>query len=129
MLPTNMGIFGNFRKRWYPWLVSKTKPPLPQFAIEHLKVSTHPAVDLAPPPAISSRLGVDLNHVSLLQRELPGVAWAEVVPRYCHTNHFGGKHCRKRKENEGDAKQDEKERMCSSTVYADDEFKHIGCNM
>ena len=54
--------------------------------------ATHPAVDLAPPPAVGPRLGVDLHHVPLLQRQLPGVAGAEVVPCYRHADHFGSEH-------------------------------------
>lgn len=33
-----------------------------------------PAVDFAPPPAVGPGLGVDLDYVSLLQRQLPRVA-------------------------------------------------------
>ena len=51
-------------------------------------LASYPAVDLAPPPAVGSCLCVDLHHVALLQRELPGVAGAEVVPRDRHADHF-----------------------------------------
>lgn len=55
---------------------------------------TYPAVHLAPPPAVGARLGVDLHHVALLQRQLPGVARAEVVARDGHADHLGREHWR-----------------------------------
>lgn len=53
---------------------------------------TYPAVNLPPPPAVGPRLGVDLHHVALLQRQLPGVARAEVVARDGHADHLGREH-------------------------------------
>lgn len=56
------------------------------------KEETYPAVDLPPPPAVGARLGVDLHHVTLLQRQLAGVARAEVVARDGHADHLGREH-------------------------------------
>lgn len=56
--------------------------------IDWVLLGAYPSMNLSPPPAVGSRLGVNFHHITLLQRQLAGVAGAEVVPRDGHTNHF-----------------------------------------
>lgn len=48
----------------------------------------HPTIELSLPPAIR-HLGVDLDNVSLQQRELPCFSGAEVVACHCNAHHSG----------------------------------------
>lgn len=73
---------------------------MPAVFLWQREAAAYPAVDLAPPPAVGSGLGVDLHHVALLQRQLPGLPRAVVVPRYGHADHFGSKHWTEREREE-----------------------------